>query len=100
MSRQLRMNALIGLLLTLRLAAIGTAAGDLTTTGIVLHQGGHEANPLMTKHTVIVATAMDTSLLAGIWKLEKGHPKLAAGLYLAVIGTRGFVTVHNAKEIR
>ena len=89
-----------GLLCVLRFAAMGTAAGDVTTTAVVLHQGGHEANPLMTRGTVITATAVDTGMLAGIYTLEAKHPRIAKVLYVAVIASRGLATVHNGRQIR
>jgi hypothetical protein len=89
-----------GLLLTLRLAAIGATGADLTTTAIVLHQGGHELNPLFKHHTMVVATATNTAVLVGLYKLEAKHPKLAAMFYVAMIGAHSAAAIHNGRLIR
>lgn len=88
------------LLLTLRLAAVGMAATDVTTTATILHQGGQERNPLLQRQTVLRAAAVDAGTLTGVYTLEAKHPRLAAGLYLAMVGVRGLAVVHNVRSIR
>lgn len=85
----------------LRLAAIGAASGDIVTTSVVLHQGGRETNPILQPPgTIAKAIAIDAGTLAGIYVLESRHPRIAKVLYVAVIATRGWATLHNAKEMR
>jgi uncharacterized membrane protein YfcA len=92
--------AVLGLLLTLRVAAIGAAGVDVTTTAVILHQGGREVNPLLQRQTLLVATAANAGTVAGIYTLEAKHPKWAAALYVAVIGVRGWAVGHNVRYIR
>ena len=93
--------ALAGLLLILRSSAIGLCATDIGLTTAILHQGGHEANPLMgSSPSVAKIIALDGGTLGAIYLLEAKHPRLAKALYVAVIATRGFATVHNSRELR
>lgn len=92
--------SVLGLLLTLRLAAIGTAAADVTTTATVLHQGGSETNPMLQRQTILRASALNAGTLTAVYRLEAAHPKLAAVFYVVLIGARSFATGHNARAIR
>lgn len=85
----------------LRQGAILAASSDIGTTATVLHQGGREVNPILQPPgTLAKAIVIDAGTLGGIYVLESRHPRIAKVLYVAVIATRGFATVHNARQIR
>jgi len=85
----------------------GAAAADWATTYYVLHQGGHEQNPLLSPAhsqplpTVALGVAIDV-VGAWVWVhyVGRSHPRLAAmGLYV-MAGFRAGLAVHNAGEVR
>lgn len=85
----------------LRLSALAAVAGDLGTTAAVLQHGGRETNPILQPPgTIVKAAAIDIGTLVGVAALEASHPRIAKLLYVGVIATRGFATIHNAREIR
>ncbi len=93
--------ALLGFMLTLRLAALGTMAGDVVTTKAVLNLGGYESNPTMgSQPSMVKLAALDGGTLGAIYGLERSHPRIAKALYITVIATRGWAVTHNARQLR
>ncbi len=89
----------IGFLLVLRLAALGAMTGDIVTTQQVLSDGGTESNPLIGgQPTIGKLIALDAGTAGAIYALEKHHPRIAKVLYVTVIATRGWATVHNRQQ--
>ena len=100
MTRRSSPLAVCGWLLTLRLAAIGTAAGDVASTAASLQHGGRELNPLLAPAPIARAAAIDTGVLTGIAALERRHPTLAKVLYVTMIASRGVAVAHNVRGRR
>lgn len=56
---------------------------DATSTGVALHKGYHETNPLLKPQPLVIKGIVSTLGLYGVHKLEPKHPKLAKVLYIA-----------------
>lgn len=88
--------------LIITLALLHVTDISMTYSGMV-KQGGREANPFLPKNpfgVVAITTAESTSQIYLLHKVEKNHPKLAKGLMLMTIGAEGFITYHNAQQIK
>ena len=83
------------------------AALDLHSTYVVLNQGGHERNPLVsfTKddpvRTVLIGAAADVMVTTMLYKLlgEK-HPKLTTVLLVSATSVRVWCAAGNYREMR
>jgi hypothetical protein len=86
--------------LTLRILASCAAAGDVSTTAIVLAQGGQEQNRALSRGTVPLAIGSNAGIIWGISRLEHRHPRIAQALYITLISGRATVAALNARQIR
>lgn len=87
------------LLITLALARLG----DAVTTGIALHQGGRELNPLLANRpaaNLALQGAAVSAQLASLTALQRQHPRLARVLAFVAIATEGVAAANNVRVLR
>jgi hypothetical protein len=76
---------------------------DVTTTQVVLAQGGTERNPFVPQNRSANLLVGSAASAADVWILHTlgtHHPKLAKVITIAAIGVEGWAVAHNATQIR